>query len=208
VYRLYGHERAVPTDRAIFFLTAESCVRSIQKNGIRLDGSWFWSSVLFDHSGEVEVRRDPVAAGTVYIFTLQGKFICEAIAADVLRTGASPEDVKAAMQRKREHRRLREACLRSLVEDAPHDALTLREAATAHVPPPPDRPLTGHITRLTPELDGVPVRQLEAPPEPPQRLLLVPADEPKRPRKRIVAFAADLEDEDDEDFSAMVAVQE
>lgn len=208
VYRLYGDERAVPTDKALFFLTQESCPRTIQKNGIKIDGSWFWSTELFNHQGKVEVRRDPQEAGRVYVFDTRGNFLCEAIAADVLRTGASPDDVKAAMQRKREHRRLREAYLRSLVEEAPPDALTLRAAATAHVPPPPDAPPTGHITRLTPELDGVPVRQLEAPPEPPESLVLVPLEEPRRPCARIVAFAADLEEDDEEEYPAMVAVQE
>jgi putative transposase len=73
--------------------------RIINKKGIALEGAHFTAPELVEHIGEkVEVRRDLVNAGLVYVFTAaKGKFLCKA-SSEVLE-GKSLENYKIAKKR-------------------------------------------------------------------------------------------------------------
>lgn len=73
--------------------------RIVGKKGISLEGAHFTAPELVEHIGEkVEVRRDLVNAGLVYVFTAaKGKFLCKA-SSEALE-GKSLEDYKTAKKR-------------------------------------------------------------------------------------------------------------
>lgn len=199
VYRLFGRAPELPRDRTLEFLLMERRQHTVQKGGVELvRGVWFWSEELLGHRGKrVDVRRDPEFAGRIYVFELTGAFICEAIAADVLRSKATPEQFDAAIKRIRNHERDVRKAIRQLSEQAPDGVLSLAEAMIADIPPPDDQEYmpTGTVHRMTPELDRVPLRQLEAPAEPPSRVLLIPsADPPLASVPRLRMFESDFDD--------------
>jgi len=172
VYRLYGRAPELIRDHSLEFLLMERTKRppTIQTNGIKLDGLWYRGDALFGLKGsKVEVRRDPEEAGRLYVFSLSGTFICEAINTPALRAKCSPEELAESIrQQKRQEKRVREAC-KTIMDKAPGDGMTLREAIAAGVPAPEKEPvLPDHpITRMVPELDKLSMRQVQPPAEVP-----------------------------------------
>lgn len=98
--------RAISNERALDLLLAEAPskrgIRTVGKKGIRVDSGLYIAAELFSHSGEqVAVRYDPEDFGLIYVYTLDGTFIC--LAEDPTVTGANRKDIAAiAKTRQRE----------------------------------------------------------------------------------------------------------
>jgi len=209
-WELYGKQAEIPTGRSLEFLLMHRELATIQKNGIKIDGHWYWSDELAGRSGQVQVRRARAEGGRAYVFDLRGKFICEAIAGQVIRAGASLDEVRKANEELRRRRRARKRAIEELEKAAPDDALTLLDSIRLEAPPlpaiaqPPAQPEPADIVRrMHPDFDRVPLRQLEAPPEPPQlELAGLGAARPEpaaAPRLRLFASEAIFDELDQED---------
>lgn len=209
VYELHAQAPVLPTARSLEFLLMDVDRRTVQKNGLRIGPIWYRSEELLGHRKElVEVRRDPADTGRVYVFDLNGNFICEAANVAALRVGASADQVAEANKAIREHIKRKKKAIRTLTEPAPVDAMTLMESLTADIPPAPDAEPAEPadvVRRMTPKYDGVPLRQTEAPPAPPRKVvrLLEAPPPPLQPKPRLFLFDADKEaDELEAQFAA------
>ena len=68
--------------------------RTVGKRGIQVGGTWFIAPDLGARVGErVEVRHDPADPARLYVFTLEGSFLC--IAVDPERCGADRTEIAA-----------------------------------------------------------------------------------------------------------------
>ena len=206
-WQLYGHAPAIPRDDTLELLLMHRETAKVQKNGIKLDGCWYWADALVEHLGEeVQVRRARAEAGRAYLFSSTGQRICEATAGTVLRAGASLDEVRKANEELRRRRRARKHAIDELERDAPADALTLLDSIRAEAPPLPVVPVAPAqpepadvIRRMVPGLDGTQLRQRELEPEAPQLELagFVPRPEPTpAPKLRLFASEALFEDEE------------
>lgn len=154
VYRLEGKPRAVPSDKALYFLLCEGWTRSIQKAGLSLLNGWYWAEALAARPlGErVAVRLDPEESGRAYVFTLTGEFICEAQCLPRLEAHATIEQVREAQARINAYMRDTTAAIKQLTEVQPTEALSLADALTDGIADEPEapQPELATVTRLVP----------------------------------------------------------
>lgn len=74
-------------------------IRTVGKKGIRLDKGWFTAAELGGLEGkQVRVRMDEAEIGQIYVFDLDGAFVC--VATDVSRLGVSLQEVSAKRKAK------------------------------------------------------------------------------------------------------------
>lgn len=153
-----GPVRRISDERALDVLLcpapAGGGTRQVKKDGIAIDGAPFFAPELAGHEGEtVRVLLDRTDYGTVYVFGLDGAFICRAINPD--RTGHDRAEVASrarAVQKQviqeaaKEARKVaREAKTRFIYEEI----LQHREAQIANVVEMPKR----HEDYTTPALE-------------------------------------------------------
>jgi len=91
-----GNIKKITDERALDILLAEAPgshgLRTVQKKGIQLEGTWFIAAELEAWIGQqVQVRFDPVDMGKIYVFDGDFKLIC--IAEDPARTGINRQEV-------------------------------------------------------------------------------------------------------------------
>jgi putative transposase len=91
-----GNIKTISDERALDILLAEapgsSGLRTVQKKGIQLEGTWFIAAELEAWIGQqVQVRFDPLDMGKIYVFDGDFKLIC--IAEDPARTGINRQKV-------------------------------------------------------------------------------------------------------------------
>ncbi|MEM9772805.1 MAG: DDE-type integrase/transposase/recombinase [Cyanobacteria bacterium P01_D01_bin.73] len=78
--------------------TSGKGIRQVGKQGIRVDTAAFVHALLVDRIGQqVQVRFEPRDMGVIYVFDLQGKFLCEAICPE--RKGISRAELAAEAKR-------------------------------------------------------------------------------------------------------------
>lgn len=93
-----GPIRRIQDERALDFLllpaSGDDATRTITKKGIRIAGGHYVHEALGAMVGDqVRVLTDPADLGHVYVFDLDGRFLCEAI--NPVRRGISAEDIAA-----------------------------------------------------------------------------------------------------------------
>jgi len=91
-----GNIKTISDERALDILLAEAPgsngLRTVQKKGIQLEGTWFIAAELEAWIGQqVQVRFDPLDMGKIYVFDGDFKLIC--IAEDPARTGINRQEV-------------------------------------------------------------------------------------------------------------------
>lgn len=86
----------IADERALDMLLAEIAgTGTITKKGLRRDHYWYIHPALFEHVGsEVHLRRDEHEQGKLYVYSLDGEFICIAECPEL--TGISRKEVAAA----------------------------------------------------------------------------------------------------------------
>lgn len=82
-------------ERVLDVLLSEPAgTRTVGKKGVKLDGSFYIHADLFNHAGdEVQVYYDESDMGNIYVYDLDGNFICQA--EDPAITGVSRAEVAA-----------------------------------------------------------------------------------------------------------------
>jgi len=180
VYRLRGREPELLGDRTVELLLMERRIATIQKNGVKLDGVWYFHELLAElyrpgDRGKVQCRRDPEDAGRLYIFDLHGAFLCEAVNVPVLLAGATTEEVREAHRRVKDYAKAQMRAIEVLPKAAPEDGWSTLDVLRETVPPEPSAPEApaNAIRRMTPELDRVPLRQVEPPRQPAEEILVL-----------------------------------
>ncbi len=88
-----GHIRTIDDERLLDVLLSELAgTRTITKKGIKLDGGFYIHAELAAHTGEqVNVFYDEADMGRVYVYSLDGDYLCTA--EDPAITGISREEV-------------------------------------------------------------------------------------------------------------------
>lgn len=87
--------RKIMDERVLDILLAPAGKPTVQKKGIRFQHGHYVAPELGDHIGEkVQLRQDLADAGRVYVFTLDGAFICTA--EDAALGGMTVEEVNRA----------------------------------------------------------------------------------------------------------------
>ncbi len=124
-------------------------VRTITKDGIRINGRLYWHEALYSRRHSVLVRYDEhFNPYSVYVYTMEGEFICEAKdrdhyriasglhpAARILGTQEQQDELKAGIELRRGLEQNSTALMRSLLEEVvlpeTQERLTALEAETA-----------------------------------------------------------------------------
>ena len=85
----------IPNERLLDVLLSEPAgTRTVTKKGVKLDNNFYIHADLFNHTGdEVQIYYDENDIGNVYVYDLDGAFICQAEDATV--TGVSRAEVAA-----------------------------------------------------------------------------------------------------------------
>ena len=111
-----GGRRRIEDERALDILLAEPAgkgVSKVLKSGIKVDGGLYVAAELVARQGDfVQARRDPADWGRIYVFAMDGTFIC--LADDPGRTGVDREAVATESKRRW---RARNKAARKLVRD-------------------------------------------------------------------------------------------
>lgn len=134
-------------ERVLNVLLAEVGRRKVGKKGISFDGGVYTAEELAEHVGKwVVVRRDFERADMIYVFDLEGRFLCRAT--DPALSGLSPKELsRLRRERKRAIRReiaawetisksmdrayTVEAVIGKAVEEEPRKVVELRPSAEA-----------------------------------------------------------------------------
>lgn len=96
--------RKIADPRVLDILLAPCGERTIQKKGILFENGNYIALELTEHIGErVNVRHDLTDIGRLYVFDLQGQFIC--IARDTSLEGATLPEAREAKKRQKAHLR-------------------------------------------------------------------------------------------------------
>ncbi|MFK4751479.1 Mu transposase C-terminal domain-containing protein [Oceanobacter antarcticus] len=129
-----GHIRTIDDERVLDVLLSELAgTRTITKKGIKLDGGFYIHAELAAHTGEqVNVFYDEADMGRVYVYDLDGEYLCTA--EDPAITGISREEVgvkakiiqKEAIQEER--RRLKASAQKVTKRDVAQQILDHRAA--------------------------------------------------------------------------------
>lgn len=141
-----GEARRIADVRALDILLAEAprdtC--TVTKKGIRIDHRHHIADALAGLEGEqVRVKLDPADLGTVYVFSLAGRFICTAV--DPLRLGHDRAEIAArtkALQKRIVHegsRELRKLAREQATRTIHTELLEYREAQIANIVELPKR---------------------------------------------------------------------
>ena len=143
--------RAISNQRALDLLLAEAPtnkgIRTVGKKGIRVDSGLYIAIELGRYSGEqVAVRYDPEDYGVIYVYSLDGTFIC--LAEDPTVTGANRKEIAAiaktrqreAVQKKRKE--LKRIATKQNVRDIAEEVLN--HAHSAHNVTAFPQPTTPH----------------------------------------------------------------
>jgi hypothetical protein len=90
--------RTIDDERALDVLLAAAPggegIRTITKKGIRLDNALFDAPDLGGREGQdVQIRLDDADIGEIFVFTLDGEFVCKAVCPE--RTGVSRRELAA-----------------------------------------------------------------------------------------------------------------
>ena len=159
--------RKILDERALDVLLAEHVgTRQVRKDGLWIDRGNYIAAELGLHMGEtVKIRIDATDYGTVYVFDLDGEFICRA--QDPARTGISRQEVAAAASAKakkvyQESRRIgKQLAKEARTEDVVSDILRSRaeEAGKLVILP---RPSDSHQTEALIQ-SGIAARAGETP---------------------------------------------
>ncbi len=112
--------------------------RRVTKKGIRLDGALYDHPALGGLEGrDVLVKLDDADVGAVYVFELDGPFVCKAVCPEI--TGVSRRDVALARKRRQltviaeGKAMLRQAAKGAAVKDIAQEILAARSASAARV---------------------------------------------------------------------------
>jgi len=198
--------RRVTDERALDVLLAEPADgggRTVQKQGLRVQGAWFGSLDLPEPGSRVFVRLDPTNVGRVRVFSADGqRFLCEAVNLDRLDAGMSRGELAVRVkqrQRARIAQQKRELKLIARAADTKHtldEILDTARTAAAQVvalPAPAaehETPALAAATAAVAAREQAAQRQESAPPVAvaavPQPSL-VPAAELARRRAEVVA---------------------
>lgn len=98
-----GGIKLIKDERALDVLLAEAPgndgIRTVVKKGIRLDNGWFDHPALAGMEGQqVRVRLDDADIGEIYVFDIDGQFVCKAICPE--RSGLNVTRQQLGMTRK------------------------------------------------------------------------------------------------------------
>lgn len=101
----------------------------VQRNGVMLNKVWYDNTEALHHliGRQVFLRWDPQEAGRVYVYDLDGRFICEAENVELLSYDATSEDIKRAEARKRKGREMDRAYMAQFKEFREEDGDLVRE---------------------------------------------------------------------------------
>lgn len=128
---------------------AGSGLRTVTKKGITLDNAWFAAPELAGVIGQqVYCRQDEADLGTLFVFALDGSFICRAL--DHTLLGISRQELAGKQRAIEKHAHqpvvdaLRQARKQGLVRDAVRAIYTEREAQAVEQSP--------NVTRLQPRV--------------------------------------------------------
>ncbi|MBD2570022.1 Mu transposase C-terminal domain-containing protein [Anabaena lutea] len=132
-----SNTKSIDNERILDVLLAEAPgangLRTVQKRGIQLEGTFFIAPELEAWIGQtVQVRFDPLDLGKIYVFDGDFKLIC--IAEDPVRTGMNRQEVAVRakhLQQKRIHegkRALKQIAKKVNVAEAVEDILQEAEA--------------------------------------------------------------------------------
>ena len=108
--------RKVLDERVLDILRAPIGRRTVLKKGIHFQNGQYVALELAEHIGQkVELRLDLADAGKVYVFDLEGRFICNA--RDVSLDGITVEEAKEVRKRQRKHLADQVKAMKALAED-------------------------------------------------------------------------------------------
>ena len=135
-------------DDLMLLMMRTSDPRTVGRNGIQLFGRHYHSPELFGLLGKkVYARFDPEQLGRLHVFDLDDRYVCTCERKDLMKWGASREDLQAAMRAKAHHRKIaasyRESC-EIVTGDPLENIARQRKAAAAEradrggETPPPD----------------------------------------------------------------------
>ena len=108
--------RKILDERVLDILLAPIGRRTVLKKGIYFQNGQYIALELAEHIGQkVELRLDLADAGKLYVFDLEGRFICNA--RDVSLEGITVEEAKEARKRQRKHLTEQVKAMKALAKD-------------------------------------------------------------------------------------------
>lgn len=117
-----GAVMRIENERALDILLSvapgDQSLRMVTKKGVRLDHGYFDAARLAEHVGQqIRVHYDDGDIGRIFVFALDGEFICEAICPE--RLGISRQELAAAKRaHQKKHMREQRAELRATAKGA------------------------------------------------------------------------------------------
>jgi len=107
-------------DVSLDSLFTRDVVRTIQKNGISINGANYYSPKLYEYRGrgQVIVRINPFDMEKIEVLKLNGDFICEAVAGIYADTGITEENMKNVNRQKKNERKIKEMYDASIIDKA------------------------------------------------------------------------------------------
>ncbi len=159
--------RRIEDERALDCLLMEPAgTRTIGKKGIRYEHHDYIAPQLAPRIGEtVTLRLDPDDAGTVYVYSLDGEFVCQAVCPELtgfsraeIAAAASAEQKAVMKEQSREYRAFKREIRENMAEVALRHAIEQGEKVTA-LPRPAE-------THTTPALEQAGEAARAARPEP------------------------------------------
>lgn len=139
---------------------------TVQRNGVRLFGQWYYTPELVSYLGErVYVRYRDADMTKVYVFSLDDEYLLEAtLVSKAAALGASKEDIREALRKEKEAKRITErfAEIQAETELEP-DTLAqviMKKAADPNRPPDPKAPNVIEPVRI-PEGLAAAAKQIE-----------------------------------------------
>jgi len=164
-------------------------LRRVTKKGIRLEGAHYDHPQLGGMEGrDVLVRLDEADVGAIYVFDLDGPFVCRALCPEI--AGVSRRDVALGRKRRQQavmaegKKMLRDAARKSNTKDIAHEILDSRRAEAARVQALP-RAGQAYATPALLEA-GLAARASDAPAP-------LPREQEERLDAQVAALAAEME---------------
>lgn len=175
VVRLAGRTPRLVKDTSLELLAMEQHPCKVRKGGRIQWGRdlWYFAERLLKLpvGTEVIACRSESELGRAYIYDTAQRFVCEAISVRGIRIDGGEEARSAREEYQRYKKRLR-ARVRAMTDGVPVESLSPADALADAVPPPGEvcRPGVA-VQQLVPDVDGVELRQVPVPNEPPTKVM-------------------------------------